>query len=118
MRITRAIKHEIDKQREQTQRHVTLTTDCLCYSRPKLVITMWTYLYYGDSDRIIRKFEHSVSINHLHSYAPNVVVEYFPLLLRIREVPDSNLGPETGYPDSFLRVSSVPQGKFRGSTLN
>jgi hypothetical protein len=30
---------------------------------------------------------------------PNVVVEWLALLLCIREVPDSNLGPETGYPD-------------------
>jgi hypothetical protein len=27
---------------------------------------------------------------------PNVVVEWLILLLRIREVPGSNLGPETG----------------------
>jgi hypothetical protein len=30
---------------------------------------------------------------------PNFVVEWLTLLLRIREVPRSNLGPETGYPD-------------------
>jgi hypothetical protein len=29
----------------------------------------------------------------------NVVVEWSRLLLRILEVPDPNLGPETGYPD-------------------
>jgi hypothetical protein len=28
----------------------------------------------------------------------NVVVEWLTLLLRIREVASSNLGPETGYP--------------------
>jgi hypothetical protein len=31
--------------------------------------------------------------------SPNVVVEWLAFLLRIREVPGSNLGPETGYPD-------------------
>jgi hypothetical protein len=30
---------------------------------------------------------------------PNVVVEWLPILLRIWEVPGSNLGLETGYPD-------------------
>jgi hypothetical protein len=29
----------------------------------------------------------------------NVVIEWLAFLLRIREVPGSNLGPETGYPD-------------------
>jgi hypothetical protein len=29
----------------------------------------------------------------------NIVVECLTLLLRIREVLSSNLGPETGYPD-------------------
>jgi hypothetical protein len=30
---------------------------------------------------------------------PNVVVEWLTLLLRIREVQGSNLGPETVYPE-------------------
>jgi hypothetical protein len=30
---------------------------------------------------------------------PNVMVEWLTLLLRIREVPGSNLSPEAGYPD-------------------
>jgi hypothetical protein len=34
---------------------------------------------------------------------PNVVVEWLTLLLRIRKVPASNLGPETGYPDWGFR---------------
>jgi hypothetical protein len=29
----------------------------------------------------------------------NVLVEWLTLLLNIREIPGSNLGPETGYPD-------------------
>jgi hypothetical protein len=36
-------------------------------------------------------------------------------LLLIREVPGSNLGLETSYPDRF---SSVPPGKCWDSTLN
>jgi predicted Zn-dependent protease len=43
----------------------------------------------------------------LNNISPNVVVELLTLLLRIREFPSSNLGPETGYPDwgvsCFLR---------------
>jgi hypothetical protein len=31
--------------------------------------------------------------------SPNVVVEWLTLLLRIRKLSGSNLGPETGYPD-------------------
>jgi hypothetical protein len=30
---------------------------------------------------------------------PNIVVEWLTLLLRIREVPGSNLGPQTGHTD-------------------
>jgi hypothetical protein len=30
-------------------------------------------------------------------FIPRVVVEYFTLLLRIRVIPDSNFGLETGY---------------------
>jgi hypothetical protein len=42
---------------------------------------------------------------------PNVAV----FLLRIREVPGSNLGPETGYPDwSFLVVFLSPSRKIPG----
>jgi len=33
------------------------------------------------------------------TFTPNVVIEWLTILLRIREVPGSNLGPETGYPD-------------------
>jgi hypothetical protein len=32
-------------------------------------------------------------------FLSNVVVECLKLLLRIQEVPDSNLSKETGYPD-------------------
>jgi hypothetical protein len=36
-----------------------------------------------------------------------VVVKWLTILLRIREVPDSNTGPQTGYPD--WRFRGFPQ---------
>jgi hypothetical protein len=39
----------------------------------------------------------------------NVVVERLALLLRTREVPDSNLGPKTGYPEVFRDFLESPQ---------
>jgi hypothetical protein len=52
-------------------------------------------------------------------YSLNVIVEWLALPLRIREVPGSNLGPETGCPDwGFSRFSSVTPGKCRDSTSN
>jgi hypothetical protein len=38
---------------------------------------------------------------------PNVVVEWLAFLLRIREIPGSNLGPETGCPDWFVVLLST-----------
>jgi hypothetical protein len=35
-------------------------------------------------------------------YPPNVRAEWLALLLCIWEIPGSNLGPETGYPDRFF----------------
>jgi hypothetical protein len=44
---------------------------------------------------------------------------WLALLLRNREVPASNLGPVTGYPDKeFSWFSSVLLGKFREIILN
>jgi hypothetical protein len=37
----------------------------------------------------------------IKTFSKNVVVEWITLLFRIREVPCSNLGPETGYPERF-----------------
>jgi hypothetical protein len=51
-------------------------------------------------------------------YRLNVVVKSLTPLLRIREFPGSNFGPETGYPDwRFSWFSSVPSGKCCDSTL-
>jgi hypothetical protein len=48
----------------------------------------------------------------------NVVVEWLTLLLRIREVPGSNLSPETAYPESgSWWFSSDPPGKYEDSAL-
>jgi hypothetical protein len=45
------------------------------------------------------------------THSPNVVVEWLTLLLRIRKVPSSNLGTETGYLDySFRRFPQSIQG--------
>jgi hypothetical protein len=33
------------------------------------------------------------------NYTANVVVEWLKFLIRIREIPGSNPGPETVYPD-------------------
>jgi hypothetical protein len=49
---------------------------------------------------------------------PNVTVLLMPLLFRIREVPVSNFGQETGYLDWGFRSFPQPPGKYRDSTLN
>jgi hypothetical protein len=43
-----------------------------------------------------------------------VKVECLPLLPRIREVPESHLGPENGYPVSV--VSTISLGKYDGTS--
>jgi hypothetical protein len=43
----------------------------------------------------LRVFENNVL---RRIFGTNVVVEWLALLLRIREIPGSNLSPETGYP--------------------
>jgi hypothetical protein len=49
---------------------------------------------------------------------PNVVVEWLTLLLRIREVLGSNLGPDIGYTDWGVSwVSSVPPAEFEDRTF-
>jgi hypothetical protein len=47
------------------------------------------------------------------------MVKWLTLLLRIREAPGSNLGPETDYPYcGFFVVFSVPPDECRDSALN
>jgi hypothetical protein len=40
------------------------------------------------------------------------MVEWLTFLLRIREVPGSNLAPENGYPGGFSWISLVHQAKI------
>jgi hypothetical protein len=40
---------------------------------------------------------HRAEFNLFLIVKPNVVVEWWSFLLRIREIPGTNLGPETGY---------------------
>jgi hypothetical protein len=47
----------------------------------------------------------------------NVVVEWLALLLPTREVPGSNLGPETNLTEFFVVFLSTSRN-FRGSTFN
>jgi hypothetical protein len=47
-------------------------------------------------------------------YKLNVVVEWLTRLLRIREVPGSNLGPDTGYTDRFFVVFVSPSRQVLG----
>jgi hypothetical protein len=42
------------------------------------------------------------------AFQENPSAKWLELLLRIREVPGTNLGPETGYTDSFLVVFVRP----------
>jgi hypothetical protein len=50
---------------------------------------------------------------------PSFAVESSALLLNIWEVPSSNLGQQTGFPEcSLLWFSSVTPGKFQDNTSN
>jgi hypothetical protein len=44
----------------------------------------------------------------------SVVVEWIALLVRIRKVPVSNVGPTTSYPDKFFVVSLSPSREMLG----
>jgi hypothetical protein len=39
------------------------------------------------------------NVTPIYTWLLNVAVEWLTLLVRVREVPGSNLGPETGSPD-------------------
>jgi hypothetical protein len=60
--------------------------------------------------------EHEILLPCTQTPKPNVVVEL--TLLRIREVPGTNLGPEIGYPDRGTSLfASVSPSKFWDSSL-
>jgi hypothetical protein len=69
----------------------------------------------------VGSFEISVNIYQIsrrNIRVPNVVVKWLTLMLHIRELPDSNPGPDTGYPDwGFSWFFSVPPGECPDSTL-
>jgi hypothetical protein len=48
---------------------------------------------------------------------PNVVMEWLTPLICIRDIPGSNHGPETGYPDRVFVVFLEPSRQMRHSTL-
>jgi hypothetical protein len=49
---------------------------------------------------------------------PNVVVEWLTLLLHIRKVPDSDLGPETSFRAlGFSFLFTVPRGECQSSAM-
>jgi hypothetical protein len=55
----------------------------------------------------------------IHTYRPNVVVDFLTHLVRIRNVKVSNFGQETSYSiRDFSWFPSVPTGKSQDSTLN
>jgi hypothetical protein len=48
----------------------------------------------------IASHHHNTSFSYLHWFKKiNVMVEWLTFLLRTREIPGSNLGPETSFPD-------------------
>jgi hypothetical protein len=59
---------------------------------------------------------HRASQPGFHTRSPNVAIEWI-LLLRMRQVPGSYLGPDTGYPDGgFTWFSLVRLGECQDST--
>jgi hypothetical protein len=65
----------------------------------------------NNNDEVIKQFK----VSHM----PDVMVDWLTLLLRIREVPGSNVGLETGCPArGFSWFFSVSPNKCRDITLN
>jgi hypothetical protein len=89
----------------------------ICIYYPRWTVVCWeTELFIKQKELL---WERTLFIsNGLQWHQPNVMVEWLTLLLRIREVLLSNLGPENGYPDwRFSWFSSVPPDKYCDSTL-
>jgi hypothetical protein len=59
-----------------------------------LIIMRWDYV-----SELLPLWLSILLIQNVQLYSPNVVIEWLTLLLRILEVSDSNLNPETGYSD-------------------
>jgi hypothetical protein len=72
-----------------------------------------------DSQEGVCLMELVIQIDNIHFKLLNVMIEWLTLLLCIQEIPGSNLGLESGYPDcGFSWLSSVPPGECQDSTLN
>jgi hypothetical protein len=51
--------------------------------------------------------------------SPNIAAEWLTLLVRIAEIPCSDLGPETGHLDyGFLRFPLAPRSECRATYLS
>jgi hypothetical protein len=82
--------------------HITRCKSCFWYGCSALD---WVFLW-------------PLSFAMFYCLWPSVVAEWLELMFRIREVPGSNLGSETGYPVcDFSWFLSVPPGKFWDKTL-
>jgi hypothetical protein len=66
--------------------------------------THMTYIHYKHTYTNAHACTHKHTHTHTHTYTPNTVVKWLTPLLRIRKVRNSNLGPETGYPQNFSSI--------------
>jgi hypothetical protein len=107
----------------------TLIQTCVSHDRGRFMVCIKLCM----NIKIILVVAYSAYNSHkLHSYiyiyiyihifvstSPTIAVEDAALFLRIREIPDSDLGLETGYPDwGFTWFSSVPPRKSWVITSN
>jgi hypothetical protein len=68
-----------------------------------------------DQQRLLKWFATVVSLSSVaSSERQNVVVEWLTHLLRIRDVPGSNLGTETSYPELNFVVFLSPSRQIPG----
>jgi hypothetical protein len=71
----------------------------LWHSSSTYNISLWRECF---ENRLVIRLIHNSSLNYINIrvfvYSYLVAAEYLTFLLRIREAPGSNLGPENGYP--------------------
>jgi hypothetical protein len=85
-----------------------------CYLSPKIHFTVMLHIFFLGFQAVSFQKASSLqfsmhpysSSSELHTKRPNVVLEWLTLLLLIREVPGSNIGPETAYPDWGISLFS------------
>jgi hypothetical protein len=100
-----------------------LLTNCTLYTWEIRMEQSWIFSskaqYWFSISNNLPLLIHESHFSMYLSHSPNVVVEWSALLLRVREVPGSSLGPKTSYPDwGFLWFSSISPGKLQDRTLN